>query len=288
MAITGFNAQNFLNATAGSLLMPSTYARWLALFTTAPTDADSGSVEVSAGGYARVQVAGSLVTNATTSSSSAVLNFAATVPSWIVAGMRIRDATTPAALGVVTVLSTTSTSVTMSANASSTVGSGDTITFSAFSAASSQAPATAVTNAIIAFAQATASWGTVVAFGLYDAVTSGNLWDWDWLGNDPWYPCTINLASPGVITAIGITAGSTPNLANGANVVLTARFGGNVPSSLAAETPYTVAGLSADTFNVSVNTSATGAAMVRQITEQSIPINVTASFASGALTLAAA
>jgi len=287
MAITGYNAQNFLNATAGSLLMPSTYARWLALFTTAPGDNDSGAVEVSAGGYARVQVAGSLATNATTSSSSAVLNFAS-VPSWIVAGMRIRDATTPAALGTVTVLSTTGTTVTMSANASSTVGSGDTITFSAFSAASSQGPATAVTNAIIAFAQATASWGTVVAFGLYDAVTSGNLWDWDWLGNDPWYPCTITLASPGVITAIGITAGSTPNLANGASVAFTARFGGNVPSSLTSETPFTVAGLSSDTFNVSTNTSVAGAAMVRQVTQQSIPINVTASFASGALTLAVA
>lgn len=34
------------------------------------------------------------------------------------------------------------------------------------------------TNAEVAFPQATADWGTVVAFGIFDAVTSGNLLYW--------------------------------------------------------------------------------------------------------------
>lgn len=33
----------------------------------------------------------------------------------------------------------------------------------------------------LTFAQASAAWGTVVAFGLFDASTSGNLWLWDML-----------------------------------------------------------------------------------------------------------
>lgn len=33
-------------------------------------------------------------------------------------------------------------------------------------------------GAVISFAQATASWGTIVAFGIFDAVTAGNLLYW--------------------------------------------------------------------------------------------------------------
>jgi len=69
-------------------------------------------------------------TNATTGTASAVLHFAS-VPSWVTAGMTVFDLTTPTAItGSQTVLSTTSTSVTMSANANATVGSGDSIAFS--------------------------------------------------------------------------------------------------------------------------------------------------------------
>lgn len=156
-------------------------------------------------------------------------------------------------------------------------------------AASGTIPAT-ITNsgAAITFPSATASWGNVIAWGLYDASTAGNLLDWDFLGNDPWFPCTITSASPGVVTAIGITAGSSPVLANGASVVFTAEYGGALPAALTQYTAYTVAGLSADTFNVGVNTAGTAACMVRQITSQSIPQNVTASFSTSSLTLTAA
>jgi hypothetical protein len=45
----------------------------------------------------------------------------------------------------------------------------------AFDAAAS---GTTQNTAEVAFPEATAGWGTVVAFGLYDAVTSGNLLYW--------------------------------------------------------------------------------------------------------------
>jgi len=289
MAQTGYLARNVENFVGGSVAMPALASRYLALFTTAPADNDSGSVEVSGGSYARVQIAGTATTNATTASGNNTLHFAST-PAWIQPGMQVFDSTAPSVIpGSTTVSSVTATTVVMSQNATGAgVGSGDTILFSAFGAATGQGPATATSVSTVTFAQATASWGTAVAWGVYDALTSGNLLEWDWLGNDPWYPCSITNASPGVITAIGITAGSTPALANGATVALTARFGGSIATGLTAETVYTVAGLSSDTFNVSTNTTSTGSAMVRQITQQPIAINVTASFSTGNLILAAA
>lgn len=150
-----------------------------------------------------------------------------------------------------------------------------------WNAASGTAPSSNSNVNAITFPTSTGSWGNVIAWAIYDASSSGNLLYWDFLGNDPWYPCTITLASPGVVTAIGITAGSSPTLANGAIVVFTAEYGGALPAALTQYNQYTVAGLSADTFNVSVNTAGTSACMVRQITVQSIPGSVTPSFAGG-------
>lgn len=289
MALTGFTARNLLNNVGGSLLMPSGFNRFLGLFTTAPGDNDAGAVEVTGGSYARVQMAGSAVTNAVTAAANNTLHFAST-PAWIVAGMQIQDTTTAGAIPAgTTVTSTTSTTVVMSANATGGgVLNGDTISFSAFGAATSQGPATALSIAAVTFAQATLSWGTVVAVGIFDALTAGNLLDWDWLGNDPWVPCSITLASPGVVTAIGITANSSPALANGDSVAFTARFGGTLPVAISSETLATVAGLSADTFNVGINTASTGSGLVRKVTQQPVAANVTVSFSSGALSIVAA
>jgi hypothetical protein len=288
MALTGFTARNVLNNIGGSLPMPSGYNRWLALFTTAPGDNDTGAVEVTGGSYARAQVAGSLTTNASTPSGNNVLHFAS-VPLWITEGMQIQDVSTSGVITSLTVSGVTSTTVVMSGNVGgSGVGDGDTITFSAFGAATGQGPALATSIASATFQQATASWGVAVATGIYDAINGGNLLDWDWLGNDPWFPCSISLASPGIITAPGITAGSLPPLANGASVVFTARFGGTLPAAIASESPKTVAGLISDAFNVGINTATSGSGMVRQITQQSIGVGQTASFANGALTLDAA
>ncbi|MGH7068279.1 MAG: phage tail fiber protein [Acetobacteraceae bacterium] len=282
MAKTGYLAKDLLNWAAGMATMPALAGRWIALFTTAPGDNDSGAVEVSGGAYARAQLAGTAATSAATS-SGATLTFSS-VPSWVAAGMTVLDLATPAAIGAgVTVSSKTSTTVTLSASVSGTVGSGDTIAFSVFPAATGAGPANITSSAALSFPQATASWGTVVAWGVYDAATSGNLLYWDWLGNDPWFPFDCTDASPGVLTAYGITAGSSPALANGAAVAITARFGGALPSGLSSETVYTVAGLSADAFNVGAGTSSTGSGMVRQVTQQPIAQNVTFSIPSGSL-----
>ena len=148
-------------------------------------------------------------------------------------------------------------------------------------AATSAIPAVISNTSTLTFPTATGSWGNVIAWGIFDASTTGNLLFWDFLGNDPWFPFTNTLASPGVVTAIGITAGSSPTLANGAVVVFTAEYGGTLPAAFVQYTQYTVAGLSSDTFNVSQNTAATGNGMVRQITVQSIASGVTASFTGG-------
>lgn len=150
-----------------------------------------------------------------------------------------------------------------------------------WNAASGTAPSSNSNVNAITFPTSTGSWGNVIAWGIYDASSSGNLLWWDFLGNDPWVPFTCTLASPGVLTAIGITANSNPNLTNGAICVVTNEYGGTLPTGLVEYTQYTVAGLSADVFNLGTNTSSTGTGMVRQITVQNIPSNVAPSFAGG-------
>jgi hypothetical protein len=282
-----YTSQGLLNWLAGSLAMPSLPAVWLALFTTAPTDAGTGGTEVSGGAYARQQVGGTATTNNTTASGNATLHFAAT-PSWIVAGMSIRDVTSASVIPAsTTVLSTTGTTVVMSANATGAgVGNGDSIAFSAFAAATGSAPSTATSNAITTFPTATANWGTVLAWGLYDAVSSGNLLAWDYLGNYAWLPCTISSASPGVFTAHA--HGYSVN----DNVIYSTEYGGTAPTFSQSNLTGIVqlAHAATDTFDVTnaataVNTSSTGNGLVRKVTEQSVPSGVQASFASGALVL---
>ncbi len=296
--LSDYTARNLLNYVTGQVAEPSLPAVWVALFTTPPADAGTGATEVSRGSYARVQVAGSAATNGTTASGNATLHFAST-PAWIVAGMSVTDLTSGSVIpAATTVLSTTGTTVVMSANATgSGVGSGDTIVFSAFTPASQSdpSPATISNNAIVTFATPTASWGTVVAFSLYDASTGGNLLAWDYLGNYPWVPATVSSASPGVITAPGITG-----VSNGANVVWSNEYGGTVPSfsqsNFTNSTGLVAANYSAGppvSFSVTnggtaVNTSSTGNGMVRTITPQVISTNVVASFAASALTITAA
>jgi hypothetical protein len=149
-------------------------------------------------------------------------------------------------------------------------------------AASSAIPSVISNSANLSLGPATVAWSGIVAWGLFDAVTSGNLLYWDFLGASPWFPCTITSASPGVVTAIGITAGSTPTLINGASVVFTAEYGGALPAILTQYTAYTVAGLASDTFNVAQNTAATSACNVRQITSATIGIGLSAVFTGGA------
>lgn len=144
-------------------------------------------------------------------------------------------------------------------------------------------PANITNAAAITFPTATANWGTVLAFGLFDALTVGNLLTWDYLGNFPWEPFTCSLASPGVLTA------PAHGFANGDPVVVTSKYNGSLPTTAGSFAGVlTVAGATTDTFNVGVNTTSTGEGMVRKILQQAVPSGVQFSFAIGALKITAA
>lgn len=134
-------------------------------------------------------------------------------------------------------------------------------------------PASITNTGVVTFPQSTASWGTAIAFGLYDALTSGNLLTWDYLGAFNWTPFTASLASPGVITS------PAHGYSNGDPVVVSAEFGGTLPTTGGSWSGVlTVANATTDTFTAGVNTTSTGDGMIRKIVQQSIPANIVTSF----------
>lgn len=159
-----------------------------------------------------------------------------------------------------------------------------------WAAASGSAPSTISNANALTYVTATASWGTVIAFGLYDALTSGNLLAWDFLGNFPWKPATVSSASPGIITvkAHGYSLADP--------FVFSTEYGGTAPSFsqsnftgvLAVAATVATDSFTATNAATAVNTSSTGSGMVRKILQQSIPSGVQASFAIGALTITGA
>jgi hypothetical protein len=276
-----------LNFETGQQAMPALASRYLALFTTAPTsDGGSGGTEVSGGSYARLQVAGALAAGAAWTTSSTSITLAAAIPSWVVTGMNVYDATNSQQVGTVSSVSGATLTLTAAA-AHASSGSADSLIFStwhASSASSGSGPATSpanVTNgATIAYPQATANWGSVVAFGIYDALSGGNLIAWDYLGNYKWNPFTCTSASPGVLTS------PVHGYSNSDSVVVTAKFGGTLPATAGSWSGIlTVAAAAADIFNVGVNTTGTGDGQVRKILQQSVSSGVAVSFAPNALTL---
>ena len=302
MALSDYTAENVLNYVTGNRATPSLPSVFMALFTAAPTsDAGTGGTEVSGGSYARVQVAGALAAGASFTTSSSTLTLGSAAPAWLTSlgtngsGVNVYDATNSQQIG--TVSSISGTTVTLTANAAhASSGSTDSLVFSAFPAAgASSGTAPAITpsqvqnGAQVNFATATASWGTVIAFGLYDASTSGNFLGWDYLGAYAWLPAEITSASPGVISAH----------AHGYNaadpVVVSSKIGGTIPTFSQSNLTgvLLVVGPSTDTFTVTnsgtaVNTSSSGDFMVRKIVQQSVPANVQLYFAANQLTLVAA
>src|SRR6185503_12116276 len=168
-----YSAENVLAHLTGRVPMPATASVFLALLTTAPTsNAGTGGTEVSTSGtaYARVQVAGQATAAGTISTASSTI----TMPNvsgfpWVVAGMNVYDVTNNKQIG--TILSWVGTTLTLTANASNNgSGSTDTLAISAFGAPSASSgtepsvtPASITNGAVITFAQATASWGTVTS-----------------------------------------------------------------------------------------------------------------------------
>lgn len=277
MSLSVFEEKNELSRVGGLIPSPSVASVYLALFTAAPASGDGSGTEVAGGSYARVQVAGRVTTNGSTTTASPTLQVASP-PSWIVAGMLVYDITTSQPIG--TVQSVGASTITLQANASNAVGNGDTLSISAFGNPTGGGPANMTNSALIAFATATGSWGTITSFGLYDALTVGDLLWWDYLGNFPWQPCTISNASPGVFTA------HAHGFSNNDSIVYSTEFGGTAPTGITAGgTIQTVAGATTDTFNVGINTTATGNGNVRKVTQQSVPSGVQPQFQTANLSL---
>lgn len=145
-----------------------------------------------------------------------------------------------------------------------------------WNAATGSAPASTSNASDITFPTATADWGTVIAFGIFDASSAGNLLWWDYIGAYDWLPFSCTLASPGVLTS------PAHGYSNGDKVVVTAEFGGTLPATGGSWTGLlTVANATTDTFTAGVNTTGTGNGAVRKVTQQSVPTGVQAKFSGG-------
>lgn len=135
-----------------------------------------------------------------------------------------------------------------------------------WAAAANGPPPSITTAADLTFAAPSpGSPETAVGFGIFDALTTGNLHAADFLGQHLWMPFSCTSASPGVFTAPG------HGLSNGDKVVVSDRHGGTLPTTGANfDGLLTVAGVSGDTFNVGVNTTGTGNGWFRKVT--TVPI----------------
>jgi hypothetical protein len=298
--LTNYSAFATLFWLTGQEPFPTLPAVFCGLFV-APvgTDAGTGFTEVSGGSYARVQVAGQLAAGASFTTSSTTITLGSTAPAWLLAlgtngsGVQIFDITASAFIG--TVSSITGTTVTLTSTAAhASSGAADSLAFSAFGTPTGTAPSTITNTAVINFVQATASWGTVIAFGLFDASTSGNLTTWDFIGGFNWLPFEVPTGSNPTFTA------KANGFALNDPIVFTAEYGGTLPTaSTGTFTGYNilfVANPLTDTFQVDTTSGPTtpvvltssGSGQVRKITQQSIPANVAANFPASSFTMTGA
>lgn len=146
-------------------------------------------------------------------------------------------------------------------------------------------PYATISNAVaVSFPASTSSWGSVLAWALFDGPgTAANMLWWDWLGAYPWLPF---YAVSGAGNANGVLDVANHGYSNGDQVVLTAEFGGTLPTSASDLTvPLTVAGVAGDTFNCGVITSSSGSGMVRKIAPQSVGASMVVTLNASALIL---
>jgi len=135
-----------------------------------------------------------------------------------------------------------------------------------WNAATGSSPSTISNLNPLTFNTATANWGTVIAWGLFDALTSGHLGCWDYVGNFQWLPAFIRASSP----ASFLVHGHSYMISD--TVVFTTEYGGQAPifrqSNLTGL--LAVAHTTTDIFDVTnsavqVNTAGTGDGSVRKI-----------------------
>ena len=157
-----------------------------------------------------------------------------------------------------------------------------------WNAASGTGPSSISNAATLTFPTTSAPWGTIIAFGLFDDPSAGDLLAWDYVGNFAWRPATISLASPGVLTipAHGYSVAD--------QVIFSTEYGGAAPSFSQSNLTgiLVVAHAATDTFDVTnggtqVNTSSTGSGLVRKVATQTIGSGVLPSFGAGSFVIVA-
>jgi hypothetical protein len=158
-----------------------------------------------------------------------------------------------------------------------------------WNSATGTGPSTISNANAITFPTSSGSWGTIIAFGLYDAPSGGNLLAWDYMGSFPWQPATVAIGSPGVITA------PAHGLSVGNSCVFSTEYGGTAPSFSASNFTglLVVAHAATNTFDVTnatvpVNTSSVGNGSIRQVLPATIGSSATPAFTSGAFTITCA
>jgi hypothetical protein len=148
---------------------------------------------------------------------------------------------------------------------------------------SAPASASCANPVAITFPQATADWGIVLGFGVFDAVSSGNGLYWGLLGGVPQ-----NFTAEATTDLFYATAhGYSEN----DRVRFSATPGGSLPGGIAADTDFYVTGSATDTFAVSaaagpgtpVDITVDGSGVVTKLTPRTIQTDDTAEFASGSL-----
>lgn len=134
----------------------------------------------------------------------------------------------------------------------------------------------------ISFPVATANWGLIVAWGIFDASAAGNLLLWGWLSQ------TVKLftADSGDVTANTFTS-PAHGLVNNDRAILR---GGTLPTGVSADTKYFVVGAAADTFQLSlteggaaIDITAVGQGEVWKVEEKLVNINYQFKFLAGQL-----
>lgn len=134
----------------------------------------------------------------------------------------------------------------------------------------------------ITFPAASANWGEVIAAGIWDASTAGNLLAWGYLGTQRF--AFTAAAATEVFNAPGTA------FANGDRVVLRAVDDSALPTGVSGDTIYFVVGASGATFQLSltsggsaINLTADGAGLVMRINPRTVQAGDTFTFGAGNL-----
>jgi hypothetical protein len=151
-----------------------------------------------------------------------------------------------------------------------------------WNSASGSAPSVISNANPIVFPTASSAWTNIIAFGLYDAQAAGNLLAWDYFGNFPWRPTTVNAATPAQFTQPG------HGYLAGDQVVWSTEYGGVAPSGGSLSGLMVVANPTADTFTTGVNTTGSGEGMIRKVLAQNVQSGIQPLFAAGSLNISAA